>query len=83
MTKAQATEKLDADKKGAHLTGEEYAAAIEATLPSHARRKWRLAFLACRDEGSGMRASSDRALQRCQRESADVYRVGNAQGWRA
>lgn len=79
MTKQQAAEKLAADKAGQHLDGPTYAACIEAMLPSHARRKWRLAFFACRDE---YRASVDRALDRCRREAGAVYAVGNADPWR-
>lgn len=83
MTKKQAAEQLAADKAGQHLDGPAYAACVEAMLPNHARRKWRLAFFACRDEGSGFRASADRAIERCKRDAAAVFAVGNGQGWRA
>lgn len=84
MTKIEAQALLDADKEEFCLDGWDYFACVEELLPNHARLRFRLAFNQCRiDDGNGVRAATNRALQRCRREAGEVYAVGNAQGWRA
>lgn len=86
MTRTEALAKLKAETTEARLTDADYAACVEAALPSHARRKWRLAYFAARDPrqgGMGQRPAVDGALRACAAEAGEVYAVGNGQGWRA
>lgn len=94
MSKAEALARLKAETTEARLTDQQYAEAVEAALPSHARRKWRLAYFKARDPhwydhetkqcgGMGVRPAVDAALRACAREAGEVYAVGNGQGWRA
>ena len=86
MTRKEALTKLSDETTEKKLTDQDYAEAVEAALPSHARRRWRLAYFQSRDPrrgGMGHRPAVDAALRSCAREAGEVYQVGNGQGWRA
>jgi len=86
VSRKEALEKLRAETTENRLTDEQYAEAVEAALPSHARRKWSTAYFRARDPrqgGMGRRPAVDAALRECAREAGEVYQVGNAQTWRA
>jgi hypothetical protein len=86
VTRTEALAKLAAETTEARLTDQEYAEAVESALPSRVREKWRLAYFAAHDPrkgGMGMRPAVDAGLRACAAEAAEVYAVGNGQGWRA
>ena len=84
MTTDEAREKLATEKRtGRILPPEQYLECIKALLPNHAKRAWQLAYNECRvADGCGQRVAADRALQACAKKAAEVFDVGNAQGWR-
>lgn len=86
MKRTEALAKLKAETTESRLTDAEYAEAVEAALPSHARRKWRIAYFTSRDPrkgGMGVRPAADAGLRSCASEAVEVYAVGNGQNWRA
>lgn len=93
MKREEALARLKAETTENRLTDADYAACVEAALPSHARRKWRLAYFKARDPrwydpetkqcgGMGVRPAVDASLRACAHEAGEVYDVGNGQGWR-
>jgi len=85
VSRKEALAKLAAETTESKLSDQEYAASVDAALPSHARRKWRIAYFASRDPrkgAMGVRPAVDAGLRACAAEAAEVYQVGNRQHWR-